>query len=68
MAKDVTVKLVSAVVLVIGVMFSGCVTTTDSRFSREADRQKALNNYVQLATAILVREIWIVPVTTWSGR
>ncbi len=66
MAKDVTVKLVSAVVLVIGgVMLSGCVTTTDSRFSREADRQKALNNYVQLATATLVRGgIWIVPVTT----
>lgn len=53
MAKDVTVKLVSAVVLVIGVMLSGCVTTTDSRFSREADRQKALNNYVQLATAYI---------------
>ncbi|MDN6318882.1 MAG: type IV pilus biogenesis/stability protein PilW [Marinobacter sp.] len=32
---------------------SGCVTTTDSRFSREADKQKAVENYVQLATAYI---------------
>lgn len=34
-------------------MLSGCVTTTDSRFSREADRDKAVSNYVQLATAYI---------------
>lgn len=29
----------------------GCVTTTDSRFKREADKEEAINNYVRLATA-----------------
>ncbi|MGC8120488.1 type IV pilus biogenesis/stability protein PilW [Marinobacter sp. VGCF2001] len=53
MAKGVTVKLAAAAVLMAAVVLSGCVTTTDSRFSREADRQKALNNYVQLATAYI---------------
>ncbi|MBW0146012.1 type IV pilus biogenesis/stability protein PilW [Marinobacter arenosus] len=32
---------------------TGCVTTTDSRFSREADRQEAVEDYVQLATAYI---------------
>lgn len=53
MAKDVTVRLMSVVALMLAMLVSGCVTTTDSRFSREADRQKALNNYVQLATAYI---------------
>lgn len=34
-------------------VLAGCVTTTDSRFAREADRQKALDNYVTLATAYI---------------
>lgn len=34
-------------------LFTGCVTTTDSRFSREADRQEAIEDYVQLATAYI---------------
>ncbi|MDI9245226.1 type IV pilus biogenesis/stability protein PilW [Marinobacter sp. CHS3-4] len=32
---------------------SGCVTTTDSRFKREADKEQAVKNYVQLATAYI---------------
>ncbi|XKG39574.1 type IV pilus biogenesis/stability protein PilW [Marinobacter sp.] len=34
----------------------GCVTTTDSRFSREADENEALQNYIQLATAYVAQE------------
>jgi type IV pilus assembly protein PilF len=34
-------------------LVTGCVTTTDSRFSREADRQEAINNYVKLSTAYI---------------
>lgn len=30
---------------------AGCVTSTDSRFQREADKQEAIQNYVRLATA-----------------
>jgi len=45
-------KLVG-IVLVIGMVLSGCVTTTDSPFAREADRDKALANYVKLATAYI---------------
>lgn len=40
-------------VMLITLFVTGCVTTTDSRFSREADRQEALDNYVQLATAYI---------------
>ncbi|MDC0663301.1 type IV pilus biogenesis/stability protein PilW [Marinobacter sp. SS21] len=43
--KRVSVSVLMAVVL------AGCVTTTDSRFAREADKEKALSSYVQLATA-----------------
>ncbi|MGM0769839.1 MAG: type IV pilus biogenesis/stability protein PilW [Pseudomonadota bacterium] len=32
---------------------AGCVTVSDSRFSREEDRDKAVKNYVQLATAYI---------------
>jgi type IV pilus assembly protein PilF len=32
---------------------SGCVTSTDSRFQREADRSEAIQNYVRLATAYI---------------
>lgn len=32
------------------VLASGCVTSTDSRFQREADREEAIENYVRLAT------------------
>lgn len=53
MVKNSTVKLTAASMVFAGVLLSGCVTTTDSRFSREADREKALNNYVQLATAYI---------------
>ncbi|MFW5824277.1 MAG: type IV pilus biogenesis/stability protein PilW [Marinobacter sp.] len=31
----------------------GCVTSTDSRFAREENKDKAVRNYVQLATAYL---------------
>ncbi|MFO8140484.1 MAG: type IV pilus biogenesis/stability protein PilW [Marinobacter sp.] len=37
----------------VGMVLTGCVTTTDSRFSREADRDKAVSNYVQLASAYI---------------
>lgn len=43
--------------LAFGVVFvallAGCVTTTDSRFAREADRDKAIKSYIELATAYL---------------
>ncbi|SFM24160.1 type IV pilus biogenesis/stability protein PilW [Marinobacter zhejiangensis] len=43
--------------LVVGAVFvallAGCVTTTDSRFAREADRDKAIRSYIELATAYL---------------
>lgn len=53
MAKDSTVKLAAATLMVLSLLVSGCVTTTDSRFSREADREKAVDNYVQLGTAYI---------------
>ena len=34
-------------------LLAGCVTTTDSRFKREADREEAIDNYVRLATAYI---------------
>nr|WP_166263812.1 type IV pilus biogenesis/stability protein PilW [Marinobacter caseinilyticus] len=37
------------------VMLAGCVTTSDSRFSKEADKEKAVRNYVQLATAYIAQ-------------
>lgn len=44
----------SVVALMLAAVFvTGCVTTTDSRFSREADRQEAVEDYVQLATAYI---------------
>jgi len=52
MAKEGSMKLVG-VLLVVGMMLSACVTTTDSPFAREADRDKALANYVKLATAYI---------------
>lgn len=39
--------------LLLTLLVTGCVTTTDSRFSREADQQEALDNYVKLATAYI---------------
>ncbi len=39
--------------ILLTLLVTGCVTTTDSRFSREADRQEALDNYVKLATAYI---------------
>lgn len=45
--------LFTAALLIVGMVLAGCVTTTDSRFSREADRDKAVSNYVQLATAYI---------------
>lgn len=35
------------------VLLTGCVTSSDSRFAREADEDKAVRNYVQLATAYI---------------
>ncbi|AOY90189.1 type IV pilus biogenesis/stability protein PilW [Marinobacter salinus] len=44
----------SVAALILGVILvTGCVTTTDSRFSREADKQEAVDDYVQLATAYI---------------
>jgi type IV pilus assembly protein PilF len=37
--------------VIFALLVSGCVTSTDSRFQREADREKAIDNYVRLATA-----------------
>lgn len=34
-------------------LLSGCVTSTDSRFQREADKEQAVQNYVRLATAYI---------------
>lgn len=34
-------------------LLAGCVTTTDSRFAQAEDEDKAVENYVQLATAYL---------------
>ncbi|SFR43016.1 type IV pilus assembly protein PilF [Marinobacter daqiaonensis] len=39
--------------LMLAALLAGCVTTTDSRFAREADRDEAVDNYVRLATAYL---------------
>ena len=41
-----------SVVILLGLV-SGCVTVTDSRFAREENEDKAVENYVQLATAYL---------------
>ncbi len=44
----------SAFILVLVTLFAtGCVTTTDSRFSQEANKQEAVANYVKLATAYI---------------
>ncbi|WP_303291985.1 type IV pilus biogenesis/stability protein PilW [Marinobacter sp. SS5-14b] len=53
MVKNTAVKLTALFLVLLGLLVSGCVTTTDSRFTREADRDKALENYVQLATAYI---------------
>lgn len=54
MVTKPVIRRVSLLVLMsLTMVFSGCVTTTDSRFSREADRQEALDNYVTLATAYI---------------
>lgn len=45
--------VIALLVMAVLFMVSGCVTTTDSRFAREADRDKAVENYVRLATAYL---------------
>lgn len=39
--------------MLLTLVVTGCVTTTDSRFAREADRAEALENYVTLATAYI---------------
>lgn len=53
MVRNSRAKLAATSLLLAGLLLSGCVTTTDSRFSREADRDKALSSYVQLATAYI---------------
>ena len=49
------VNSIRALMTVMLVMFlaAGCVTVSDSRFSREEDRDKAVKNYVELATAYI---------------
>lgn len=39
------------VMLLLATMMTGCVTSTNSRFSKEEDKQEALENYTRLATA-----------------
>lgn len=51
--KSVKGRFATLATLLVALVITGCVTTTDSRFTREADRQKALTNYVQLATAYI---------------
>lgn len=51
--KSVNRRVAAVATLLVAFLVTGCVTTTDSRFSREADRQKAVDNYVQLATAYI---------------
>lgn len=41
------------VLVLVAVLLTGCVTSTDSRFKREADRDQAVQNYVRLATAYI---------------
>ena len=55
MVKNTAVKLATLSLLVLGLLVSGCVTTTDSRFTREADREKALENYVKLASRYIAQ-------------
>lgn len=43
-------------VVLLAMLVTGCVTNTDSRFAREADRDKAVRNYVQLGTAYIGQE------------
>ncbi len=53
MTMSVVNRYLSSAVVVLALLISGCVTTTDSRFTREADRQAAVENYVKLSTAYL---------------
>lgn len=54
MTSEPVSKVRAAFAMVLLAMFvTGCVTNTDSRFAREADRDKAVRNYVQLATAYI---------------
>jgi len=39
--------------MLITLLVTGCVTTTNSRFTREADRQEVVDDYVKLATAYI---------------
>lgn len=48
--RRISVALMLAVSLFLA---SGCVTTTDSRFQRVADREQAVEDYVRLATAYI---------------
>lgn len=51
--KSVSGRYTAVATLLVAFLVTGCVTTTDSRFTREADRHKAVENYVQLATAYI---------------
>lgn len=54
MTKRSTNGRIAVVVTMLFASFlTGCVTTTDSPFAREADERKAVENYVQLATAYI---------------
>jgi len=55
-ATSLLVNIRSLLMLVLLLAMSGCVTTTDSPFAREADRQKAVENYVKLATAYIAKD------------
>jgi len=51
--KPVIRRFFLVALMALATALTGCVTTTDSPFAREADRQEALENYVTLATAYI---------------
>lgn len=54
MTYKTTSRYLPALALMLVTLFvTACVTTTDSRFSKEADKQEAIANYVKLATAYI---------------
>ncbi|HTN35383.1 MAG TPA: type IV pilus biogenesis/stability protein PilW [Marinobacter sp.] len=56
MTIKTTSRFFPTLVLVLATVFvTACVTTTDSRFSREADKQEAIDRYVKLATAYIAQ-------------
>ncbi len=51
--ESVSRRFAAVATLLVALFITGCVTTTDSRFTREEDHQKSVETYVQLATAYI---------------